>query len=95
MIKLEYDPGKDAANLAKHGLSLTDAKLVYDAPNKVTVCSPQRGEQRQMDIALVDMVSVVLVLIYVIRGQTLRAISLRRASKAERRFYVETLNESQ
>ncbi len=91
-MRLEYDLGKDAANISKHGLSLVDAKLVYDAPSKVTVCSSQYSEERQVDIAPVETAGVVLVLVYVIRGQTLRAISLRRASRAERRFYVETLS---
>ncbi|HUG59395.1 MAG TPA: BrnT family toxin [Candidimonas sp.] len=92
---LEWDPAKDVINIAKHGLSLIDAKLVYDAPYKITVSSPQQGEDRQMDIALVETVGIVLVLVYVARGPTLRAISLRRASKAERRFYVETRNKAQ
>lgn len=90
-MRLEFDPAKDAANITKHGLSLADAMLVFDAPNKVTVSSAHRDERRQMDIALVAVHNVVLVLVYVIRGNNLRAISLRRASRVERKFYVETL----
>ncbi len=93
-MRLEFDQTKDAANITKHGLSLADAMLVFDAPNKVTVSSPQRNEERQMDMALVELFGVVLVLIYVIRGSNLRAISLRRASKIERKFYVETLKQA-
>jgi uncharacterized DUF497 family protein len=82
-----YDETKRAANLAKHGLDLADAALVYDAPNKVTLESPRDNEARQVDIALVEMMGVVLVLVYVKRGEEVRAISLRRASKVERRLY--------
>lgn len=89
-MKLEYDPAKDSVNVEKHGITLADAMLVYEAPCKVTLSSPRLAESRQMDIALVEVAGVVLVLIYVIRGDTLRAISLRRASRAERRFYHES-----
>jgi len=89
-MKLTFDPAKDAANIIKHGLSLADALLVFDAPNKLTLQSPQKGEARLMDIAMVQVAGVVLVLVYVMRGpDVVRAISLRRASKQERKLYAE------
>jgi uncharacterized DUF497 family protein len=90
-MELEYDPAKDARNIVKHGLSLADAMLVYENPDKVTWPSVRPGdaEDRMLDIAMVDIAGVTLVLIYVIRGNTVRAISMRRASKTERRRYEE------
>lgn len=82
-----FDEAKRQANLDKHGLDLADAGLVYDAPNKVTLESPRMGELRRMDVAPVDVMGVVLVLVYVERGDEVRAISLRRASKTERSLY--------
>lgn len=82
-----YDETKRAINLAKHGLDLIDAGLVYDAPNKLTLESPRNSEARLMDVALVEVMGVVLVLVYIEQGDTVRVISLRRASKAERRLY--------
>lgn len=87
---ITYDEAKRASNLVKHGLDLRDAALVYDAPNKVTLESPRGDEPRLMDIALVEIMGVVLALVYVERGETIRAISLRRASKAERKLYENT-----
>lgn len=84
-----FDETKRAANLAKHGLDLADASLVYDAPNKITLCSSRPREERKMDVALVETHGVVLVLVYVERAGDVRAISLRRASRQERRFYRE------
>jgi len=84
---ITYDESKRGSNLAKHGLDLLDAYLVYDAPNKLTLESPRGVEPRQMDIALVEVMGIMLALVYVVRGETVRAISLRRASKAERRLY--------
>ena len=84
-MKLTYDPNKDAANIIKHGLSLADALLVFDAPDKLTLKSPKGDEARLMDIAMVAVAGVVLVLVYVLRApDVVRAISLRRASKQER-----------
>ena len=83
-----FDEVKRQTNLAKHGLDLADAGLVYHAPNKITLCSPRQGEHRLMDVAMVEIVGIVLVLVYVERDQDIRAISLRRASKQERRYYA-------
>ena len=83
-----FDDTKRQANLAKHGLDLADAGLVYDAPNKITLCSPRQDEDRLLDIAMVEVMGVVLVLVYVERDQDVRAISLRRASKQERKHYA-------
>lgn len=40
-MKLTYDPNKDAANIIKHGLSLADALMVFEAPDKLTLKSPR------------------------------------------------------
>lgn len=88
-MKLTYDPNKDAANIIKHGLSLADALLVFDAADKLTLKSPTGDEARLMDVAMVAVAGVVLVLVYVMREpDVLRAISLRRASKQERTLYA-------
>ena len=84
-----YDENKRQINFAKHGLDLADAGLVYDAPNKITLCSPRQDEDRFMDVAMVQIVGVVLVLVYVERGPDIRAVSLRRASKQERKRYAD------
>jgi uncharacterized protein len=89
-MQFTFDPRKDATNIEKHGLSLNDAKLVFNAPNKLTLESPKFDEVRLMDVALVEVAGVVLVLVYVMRNPgVVRAISLRRASKQERKLYAE------
>jgi len=88
-MKLTFDPDKDATNIIKHGLSLADALLVFDAPNKLTLESTRQDEARLMDIAMVEVAGVVLVLVYLMRQpDEVRAISLRRASKQERTLYA-------
>ena len=88
-MKLTFDPDKDVTNIVKHGLSLADALLVFDAPDKLTLESTRQDEARLMDIAMVEVAGVVLVLVYVMRqADEVRAISLRRASKQERTLYA-------
>ncbi|HQY09926.1 MAG TPA: BrnT family toxin [Burkholderiaceae bacterium] len=88
-MRFTFDPNKDAAHIAKHGLSLADAPLVFDAPHRLTLESPRSDERRWMDVALVEVAGLVLVLVYVLRElDEVRAISLRRASKQERKLYA-------
>lgn len=89
-IQFTFDPLKDAANILKHGLSLSDAPLVFNAVNKLTIESNKQDEARLMDVAMMELAGVVLVLVYVLREpQQVRVISLRRASKQERRLYAQ------
>ena len=89
-MQFTFDPRKDAANILKHGLSVADAPLVFNAPNKLTLESPRGDEARLMAVALMEVAGVVLVLVYVMRNpDEVRAISLRRASKQERTLYAE------
>lgn len=89
-MQFTFDPRKDASNIQKHGLSLSDAPLVFNAPEKLTIESPRADEARLMDVAMVEVAGVVLVLVYVLReANEVRAISLRRASKQERTLYAQ------
>ena len=87
-----FDPSKDELNVIKHGISLDQASVVFNHPNKITLTSVREGEDRLVDITLVEIHGVVLVLVYVIRSEdTVRPISLRRASKAERTLYANSI----
>ena len=84
-----FDPSKDELNVKKHGISLDQASVIFNHPNKITLRSVREGENRLVDITLVEIHGVVLVLVYVIRYEdTVRPISLRRASRAERTMYA-------
>jgi uncharacterized DUF497 family protein len=87
-----FDPSKDELNVKKHGISLDQASVVFNHPNKITLTSVREGEDRLVDITLVEIHGVVWVLVYVIRGEdTVRPISLRRASRAERTLYANSI----
>ena len=89
-MQFTFDPRKDATNIIKHGLSLSDAPLVFNAVNKLTIKSTRNDEARMMDVAMVEVAGLVLVLVYVLREPNLvRVISLRRASKQDRTMYAQ------
>lgn len=83
----EWDEAKRIANLKKHRLDFRDAYLVYENPLKITFRICRETEERYQDIAVVEIAGVVLSLVYVMRGQNVRVISFRPASRAERRIY--------
>lgn len=83
----EWNESKRTANLNKHGLDFSDAPLVYEQHDKLTIESLRSGERRKMDIAEVR--GLILTLIYTERYDRVRIISFRRASKKERRHYNE------
>ena len=83
----EWDEAKREANLRKHKLDFRDAYLVYDHPRKITFRLQRGMEARFQDISVVDVGGNVLTLVYTLRGQNIRVISFRIASRRERRVY--------
>jgi len=83
----EWDEVKRLINLQRHGLDFNEARQVYEHPDKVTLVSPYLYEQRLLAIAEVN--SRVLLLVYTMRGEVIRLISLRYAKGKERRIYYE------
>ncbi|MBI2535858.1 MAG: BrnT family toxin [Gemmatimonadetes bacterium] len=82
----EWDPQKNAANLAKHGIDFDDAIGVFDGP-VLEPAVPQKpsGEVRFLAIGIAD--ERVTAVVYPPRGRNRRIISARRASSRERATY--------
>jgi hypothetical protein len=88
-MQVVWDPEKAAANLAKHGVRFSDAELVLYDPLAVTVEDEDaEGEQRLVTIGM-DAVSHILVVVYTVRGDDVRLISARQATRTERQAYEE------
>ncbi len=89
----EWDERKRIGNLEKHGLDFADAWKVFEASVKVTLPVPrtESGEVRWIDIA--EVANVVLVLVYTIRGGSVRNISFRKAKWKERRIFDAALKD--
>ncbi len=86
-MPLEHDPAKAAANLKKHGVSLSDAEGVLYDPLAVTVEDLDTlGERRFVTIGL-GSAGEVLVVVHTERDGEHRLISARRATRKERKTY--------
>ncbi len=87
-MKIEIDPTKDKANLAKHGVSLSIAnELDWDA---ALVWVDERFEYDELRmIALAPKNNILYYVAFVERGERTRVISLRHATRREVKYYVE------
>lgn len=94
-IRFEWDEAKNRANVAKHGISFEQAIRIFDDPLCLTV--PDRvvdGEERWLTFGMTEN-SGVLIVAHTIREETgegreiFRIISVRQATKRERRHYEE------
>lgn len=88
MKYFEWDENKRVFNLEKHGIDFIDAILIFDDPNRIELESSRKGELRCQTIGVVY--DVILFLVYTVRGKNRRIISVRRASKNERKAYLES-----
>ena len=88
-MRIEFDPVKDAANRAKHGVSLALAgELDWDA---ALVWVDDRFDYAELRmIALAPTTGVLYYVAFVDRGSVRRIISLRRANRREVKHYVES-----
>ena len=84
-MALEFDPEKDAANIAKHGVSLSRA-ADFEILAFIEDDRGAYGEIRFRAWGLIDAVAHCLV--FTRRGAKVRVISLRRAHKKEIDRYV-------
>lgn len=87
MINFEWDELKAATNFAKHGITFADASTVFNDPFALDVeeRSMDYGEIRRRIIGLGN--GRFLTVIYTERGETIRLISARKSTRAERREY--------
>ncbi len=93
-MQFDFDPGKDAANLSKHGLSLAAAaELSWDAALVWIDNRADYGEARM--VALAPIGDVLFFVAFVDRDPARRIISLRRANRREVSHYVKAIKEDQ
>jgi uncharacterized protein len=84
---ISFDPKKDAANMAKHGVSLSEADGVLNDPMAVTIeDSTAVGEQRLVTIGA-NAFGQLMVVVYTPRANEERIISVRKAEPKEVRSY--------
>lgn len=84
-MRFDWDNNKSKANEEKHGISFEDAALLFEDPDMIRVKTVRGGETRYVVIA--HGYGSCWTAIYTERGDTVRIISVRRATKKEARYY--------
>lgn len=93
MKSLEWDTAKDEANIAKHGVSLALAEAIeWDQGIAMVDDRKDYGETRYIAYAPIE--DRVFVVVYTLRGQVTRVISLRKANKREVKRYVQATDQN-
>lgn len=89
-MQFEWDPRKAAANLRKHQVSFEEAATVFLDDLSLTGDDPDHSldEDRLVTFGLSSSGSL-LVVAHTERGQRIRIISARLATRSERRIYEE------
>ena len=89
-MDIEWDTAKAANNLRKHQISLEEAASVFYDPLAVTGADPDHseGEERLVTFGM-SPAGQLLVVSHTERGEAIRIISARVATRSERRIYEE------
>ena len=85
-VGFEWDPAKEARNVAERGLDFTTASQIWNGP-VVEKTDDRRnyGETRIIATGVAD--GTTLVIVYTWRGQRRRIISARKANSRERQRF--------
>ena len=89
-MDFEWDPAKNAANIAKHGIDFDDARRMFDGATLEKV--DDREEYRETRVTAIGIVEGrELYVVYTMRGERCRIISARRANRDERQAYYQAI----
>ena len=87
-LAFEWDESKAKVNTRKHGVTFEEASTVFADPLSVTICDPVRSEDEDRYIALGESQRRrLLVVVFTDRGDRIRLISARVATRRERKDY--------
>jgi uncharacterized DUF497 family protein len=87
-VQIEFDPHKAASNLKKHGVSFEEAaSCLLDPQALVDEDTDSKNESRWILLGMSNQVRL-LVVVYTLRGDTIRLISARKPTAKEVRHYA-------
>ena len=89
-LRFEWDDRKARTNVTTHGVSFREAGSVLGDPQSVTVPDPLHSEREDRLITIGESLrGRLLVVAHTERGDVIRIITARRASRRERKQYEE------
>ena len=86
-MEVEWDLNKADVNLQKHGVRFSDAEAVLFDPNALSFEHTTAGSEQRFIVIGMDHLWRLLVVIYTERGNRIRLISARPATRSERQKY--------
>jgi uncharacterized DUF497 family protein len=90
-MDVEWDPAKAASNRSKHGISFSDVEPAFYDPFCQSMSDKiSAGEERFLLLGS-DALGRILTISYTNRGDSIRIISARLATKWERKDYEKEL----
>jgi len=87
-MEYQWDREKAKRNHKKHNVMFSDAVTVFSDDSALTIEDDDPDEQRFITVGL-DAIARVLVVVYTWRGDDIRIISARKATKNEIEQYEE------
>lgn len=89
-MHFEWNESKAERNLAKHGVSFEEAKTVFDDPLYVDFYDPDHSEDEKRYLIVGESNQKRLLIVsYTERENSIRIISAREVTRAEREAYEE------
>jgi hypothetical protein len=88
MLTFQWDAKKAKSNLEKHSVSFEEASTIFRDPLSLTIDDPldSKNENRMVQIG-VSYKNRLLVVVHTEKGDDIRTISARKATKKERLSY--------
>ncbi len=86
-MRFQFDPAKAASNLKKHGVSFADAEGVFYDPLAIHQLDPDSDDEERFVAIGLGSAGTILVVIYTLRGEEIRIISVRHATRHEVKSY--------
>ena len=86
-MRFQFDPRKAAANRKKHGVSFADAEGVFFDPLAIHQTDPGTDDEERFIGLGKGSAGQLLVVVYILRGDDIRLISARRATRKEVKNY--------
>jgi uncharacterized DUF497 family protein len=91
-LAFEWDSRKAQSNLAKHGVGFEEASTIFGDPLSLTIPDPEHSLSEERYITMGRAVTgKLLVVVHTERGDNIRIINARHASRRERKVYEETI----
>ncbi len=88
MLKFEWEPQKAKINLKKHGVSFAEASTAFEDVLSLTIDDPlHSSDEERLVLIGMSFKNRLTIVVHTERGDNIRVISARKATKKERKYY--------